>query len=89
MTADEIMDLVRMLASANTTLWKEEVLPGVIVSTVSLAWPDGPDEDMFFETMVFGGPHHHEWVEQYRAQDEAQAGHARMCQRLRDEVGND
>jgi len=54
------------------------------VSTVFLgmdhSWGDGPP--LIFETMVFGGPLDGE-QERYPTTDEAIAGHAAMCERVR------
>ena len=54
------------------------------VSTVFLGLNHGyvPDVDLWFETMVFGGPMDQE-QERYTTLEQAKAGHERMIQRVK------
>jgi hypothetical protein len=60
------------------------------VSTVFLGldhnWGEGPP--LLFETMVFGGPLDDE-TERYSTYEQAEAGHAAMCERVRLGKGTD
>lgn len=66
---------------------KDEVVNDIRISTVFLGidrrFGDGPP--ILFETMVFGGPLNKE-MERYSTWDEAEKGHDRMVQRVKDEI---
>jgi len=46
----------------------------ILVSTIFLGINHGWYEDLWFETMIFGG-HHDEYQERYSTWEEAEAGH--------------
>ena len=55
------------------------------VSTVFLGLDHsfGGEPQIWFETLIFGGPHA-DWMERYATYDEAKRGHERVVARLRD-----
>lgn len=57
---------------------------GVIVSTVFLGLDHsfGGETPILFETLVFNGPMDGE-MERYTTWDEAEIGHAKMCERVK------
>lgn len=49
------------------------------VSTVFLTLAHGPDGDQWYETLVRPG----DWMDRYTTQEQAEAGHEAVCERLR------
>jgi hypothetical protein len=64
---------------------RDELPGGVTVSTVFLALDHafGYGQPVLYETMVFGGALDEE-QDRYHTRDEAEAGHAAMCARVRE-----
>lgn len=53
------------------------------ISTVALLIPHGLNHDQWFETMVFPSAGS-EWMDRYQTQEEAEAGHERVVERVQD-----
>lgn len=65
-----------------------DMIGGVDISTVFLGIDHrfgGGGPPILFETMIFGGGPHDENCERYCTWDEAVAGHARWCAKIRSE----
>jgi hypothetical protein len=88
--AVDMMTWARWLQTArqDRVVARTTVMEGVDVSTVFLGLDhrfgeDGPP--LIFETMVFGGQHDQD-MQRYSTWDEAEAGHKRMCEMLKEKA---
>lgn len=65
----------------------DQITPDIKVSTVFLGmdhqWGQGPP--LLFETMVFGGPMHDE-TDRYSTWEDAEDGHRRMVERVKNAI---
>lgn len=83
---NDLMDWAEWLEKADRHVEKTVVAPDVTISTVFLGIDHrlgGNSEPLLFETMVFGGKHDQE-MERYSTWEQAEAGHKRWVEKIKD-----
>lgn len=82
---DDLLEWGKWFENREARKIAADTVDDVRVSTVFLgldhAFGDGPP--LLFETMVFGGPHD-QWQDRYSTYDEAEAGHKRVLDAVRE-----
>lgn len=80
----DLMTWARMLESGESRNVANTMIGGIRVSTVFLGLDHsfGGGPPLLFETMVFGGPLDQD-QDRYTTWEQAEAGHAAMCKRVK------
>lgn len=85
---DNLIEWAEWYETAERHIGKTNITPDILISTVFLGSDynySGIGEPILFETMVFGGKYDQE-QERYRTWEEAEKGHERWVNKIKNEI---